>query len=311
LDWSKILSIGEQQRLSFIRLLALFTYSTASHNSRYLVLLDESTSAIDTQTEMKIYETMVKLQIWFITISHRQSLIKYHQKQLNLSLPGCVQSDEIVITNGSIMETETINEEEQQESYNSQEQRRYEPWLHSPIESTDTKRMSFLKSLENIWIISRLPFDINDRRLRLQTYLAWLCSVLLLGLYVYVNYRLVSQTGTIFRVLSDYAASNISITIAKQRLKSEGVILMLHIISLTLLSSAHIGGGQLIASLSTQRQMSYIGKLLLTYDTMYHSQNKLLPSIISHDLANFNENLFYFLFGSIYFNGFFSKLYFF
>ena len=45
-DWPRILSLGEQQRLAFARLLL---------NSRRFAVLDEATSALDIDTEKKLY----------------------------------------------------------------------------------------------------------------------------------------------------------------------------------------------------------------------------------------------------------------
>jgi hypothetical protein len=52
----------------------------------------------------------------------------------------------------------------------------------------------------------------------------------------------------------------------------------------------------------------YIARLLLDDDenqyTLYHTSTlKLLPNILSHDLSELNVQLFYLLFGSIYYNG--------
>ncbi|CAF1327702.1 unnamed protein product, partial [Didymodactylos carnosus] len=71
------------------------------------------------------------------------------------------------------------------------------------------------------------------------------------------------------------------------------------------------GSGQLVASLYTQRQVSYIGKYLLdttttaNHNLLYYSSKKLkqLPQILSHDLFELNKNLFYLLSGTIYYNG--------
>ena len=82
----------------------------------------------------------------------------------------------------------------------------------------------------------------------------------------------------------------------------------MQITALCLLYSAQLGVGQLLAALYTRRQSVYIAHLLLDDDenqyTLYHtSALKLLPSIISHDLAEMNTQLFYLLIGSIYYNG--------
>ena len=79
-----VLSMGEQQRLSFIRLLALFTLAPKRKQllQETLVFLDESTSAIDVQTEHEIYLHLTQLRVWFVTISHRSSLVHLHTKWL-------------------------------------------------------------------------------------------------------------------------------------------------------------------------------------------------------------------------------------
>jgi len=86
-DWSTILSVGEQQRLSFIRLFAVFTLPPNNEQliRETLVLFDESTSAIDAKTEQEIYAHLIQLHIWFVTISHRPSLVHLHTKSLQLS----------------------------------------------------------------------------------------------------------------------------------------------------------------------------------------------------------------------------------
>ncbi len=86
-DWSIVLSMGEQQRLSFVRLLALFTLSANKDQlvQKTLLFLDESTSAIDIKTEKKIYLKLTEHGVWFVTISHRSSLVHLHRKLLKFS----------------------------------------------------------------------------------------------------------------------------------------------------------------------------------------------------------------------------------
>jgi putative ATP-binding cassette transporter len=50
-DWPRVLSLGEQQRLAFARLLL---------NSPRFVVLDEATSALDVTTERLLYELLVR-----------------------------------------------------------------------------------------------------------------------------------------------------------------------------------------------------------------------------------------------------------
>ena len=117
------------------------------------------------------------------------------------------------------------------------------------------------------------------------------------------------QTGAIFNILPDYAASRIDIVEGRSRIQTLIWDFSLQIIGLSVLYSAQLGVGQLLSALYTRRQSDYIARLLLNDDenqyTLYHaSALKLLPNIISHDLGEMNVQLFYLLIGSIYYNGF-------
>ncbi len=76
-DWSRILSLGEQQRLAFIRIL-LFKPD--------MVFLDESTSAMDEQREAEAYDILKELlpEMAVVSVGHRSTLLKKHDKQLQL-----------------------------------------------------------------------------------------------------------------------------------------------------------------------------------------------------------------------------------
>ena len=76
-DWSKILSLGEQQRLAFIR---IFLYKP-----RY-VFLDEATSALDEVMESKMYRLLKQVlpEIKIISVGHRSTLVKEHNYKLIL-----------------------------------------------------------------------------------------------------------------------------------------------------------------------------------------------------------------------------------
>jgi vitamin B12/bleomycin/antimicrobial peptide transport system ATP-binding/permease protein len=79
-DWSKVLSLGEQQRLAFARVL---------YNRPMVVVLDESTSALDLASEEAMYRLLTNdLQATYISIGHRPSLLKYHDIKLVLGGPG-------------------------------------------------------------------------------------------------------------------------------------------------------------------------------------------------------------------------------
>lgn len=75
-EWSSVLSLGEQQRLAFARVLL---------SKPYLVLLDESTSALDEANEAHLYQQLDAAGITYVSIGHRSTLYKYHNKVLRLS----------------------------------------------------------------------------------------------------------------------------------------------------------------------------------------------------------------------------------
>lgn len=78
-NWSQELSLGEQQLISFARVFL--------HNPD-VIFLDESTSALDEQTETLIYENLEKFlpHATIISIGHRSSLQRFHKKII--MLPG-------------------------------------------------------------------------------------------------------------------------------------------------------------------------------------------------------------------------------
>lgn len=75
-EWSSVLSLGEQQRLAFGRLLL---------SKPTLALLDESTSALDEANEARLYQLIQAAGITYISIGHRRTLYKYHKKVLHVS----------------------------------------------------------------------------------------------------------------------------------------------------------------------------------------------------------------------------------
>ncbi|CAF1533875.1 unnamed protein product [Rotaria sp. Silwood1] len=87
--WQDLLSPGELQRLSFIRLLLRLSPLNDSRSSRLnLVFLDEITSSLDVNTEMKMYNYLVKKNLTLISIGHRDTLRQYHQYELKLYRNG-------------------------------------------------------------------------------------------------------------------------------------------------------------------------------------------------------------------------------
>ncbi len=78
-DWGQLLSLGEQQRLAFARVLLT--------KPRYAIL-DEATSALDEANEAILYAELNKLGTKYISVGHRRSLLSFHEKVLDLKGDG-------------------------------------------------------------------------------------------------------------------------------------------------------------------------------------------------------------------------------
>ena len=81
-DWPRLLSLGEQQRLAFARLLL---------NSPRFVVLDEATSALDVATERHLYGLLAEREMAFVSVGHRPTLTAFHDTVLELDGSGSWQ----------------------------------------------------------------------------------------------------------------------------------------------------------------------------------------------------------------------------
>ena len=93
-DWSKRLSLGEQQRLAFARLLLI---------RPALIFLDEATSALDEKSEAALYR-MLRDAPWrptIVSVGHRSTLIQFHDRTLDLTkhIPTASGSETAELTN--------------------------------------------------------------------------------------------------------------------------------------------------------------------------------------------------------------------
>jgi putative ATP-binding cassette transporter len=77
-DWGKVLSLGEQQRVAFARILI---------SQPKFVFLDEATSAVDIDTESHLYGVMRQTGASYVSVGHRETILKYHDWALEL-FPG-------------------------------------------------------------------------------------------------------------------------------------------------------------------------------------------------------------------------------
>ena len=102
MDWSNVLSMGEQQRLAFGRLLV--------HAPKQLVVLDEATSALDVENEALMYGILQDLsatnasndvssnRLTYISVGHRPSLEVFHLFKLKIDGNGGQHDSEHVIS---------------------------------------------------------------------------------------------------------------------------------------------------------------------------------------------------------------------
>ena len=75
-DWTHILSLGEQQKLAFVRVFL--------RKPKY-VFLDEATSDMDEETENRLYGRLVSLPgITVISVGHRSTLDRWHTRVMEL-----------------------------------------------------------------------------------------------------------------------------------------------------------------------------------------------------------------------------------
>lgn len=79
IDWTNTLSIGEQQRVAFARVLL--------RKPRF-VFLDEATSALDEENEQRMYELVKESGSGIISVGHRGTLVNFHDNILMLDGEG-------------------------------------------------------------------------------------------------------------------------------------------------------------------------------------------------------------------------------
>ncbi len=78
-DWEKQLSMGEQQRLAFARVLV---------RRPRVVILDEATSALDSANEARLYRSLRESGATLISIAHRAAVLAHHTHVLRLTGDG-------------------------------------------------------------------------------------------------------------------------------------------------------------------------------------------------------------------------------
>jgi putative ATP-binding cassette transporter len=79
IDWTNVLSLGEQQRVAFARLFLRLPM---------FVFLDEATSALDEDNQNHLYAMIRTAGIGFISVGHRETLLRFHDRVLILKGAG-------------------------------------------------------------------------------------------------------------------------------------------------------------------------------------------------------------------------------
>lgn len=78
-NWSEVLSLGEQQRVAFARILI---------GRPRFAILDESTSALDVANEERLYQHLQTTGITYVSVGHRPTLREHHQLVLEICPDG-------------------------------------------------------------------------------------------------------------------------------------------------------------------------------------------------------------------------------
>jgi putative ATP-binding cassette transporter len=68
-DWAHVLSLGEQQRIGFLRLL---------RRRPAVAFLDEATSGVDSKTETALYRALQSVCPCIVSVGHRKELLNHH-----------------------------------------------------------------------------------------------------------------------------------------------------------------------------------------------------------------------------------------
>ncbi len=100
-DWTNVLSLGEQQRVAFAR---LFLKKPA------IAFLDEATSALDEENERFLYEKLRASGIAFVSVGHRSTLKGFHDRLLILKTDGSSEMEKLPKPEPEPAETKSVSQ---------------------------------------------------------------------------------------------------------------------------------------------------------------------------------------------------------
>jgi putative ATP-binding cassette transporter len=101
-DWARVLSLGEQQRVAFARVLI--------SGAKY-VFLDEATSAMDISTEAAVYAQLRKAGTTYVSVGHRETILHFHDQALCLYPGGSYRlmlASELITATGDTTGLESV-----------------------------------------------------------------------------------------------------------------------------------------------------------------------------------------------------------
>jgi putative ATP-binding cassette transporter len=87
-DWTNVLSLGEQQRVAFARLFL---------RKPKFAFLDEATSALDEENQKHLYQLVRDSGVGYISVGHRETLIPHHDRLLVLDRSGSWKIEDVQV----------------------------------------------------------------------------------------------------------------------------------------------------------------------------------------------------------------------
>ncbi|CAF3874032.1 unnamed protein product [Adineta steineri] len=179
------------------------------------------------------------------------------------------------------------------------------------VKDQNLENTSGWKLIVNIFKFIHLPFQSNDTKLIVETIIAWLLSLIMAGVNTWAFYTFIDRTAALYNGLTSYASGTISLTEAKQSIISDIASYIVIVVVVPTAYSLSAGGGRVLASLYTRRQLNYLSRLLLDDFGEEHPNNLLyysrhmseIPNSLSHEIAELNTEIFNLLFGQVYYVG--------